>query len=148
METQTHKHKVKFKVSLSNGETLFEGKDILEEIPNELSPWNKLIKYTADNHCEVTSLSLYTDDGQTFNLPSAGKNPKFRAFADAEKPIDFECYRKIANDLMVTPENGEYVARKHGTADWYTVIEAIYPKYRLQLWVDENNTKNCWVLVV
>jgi hypothetical protein len=137
------KHNVLFQVSLSNGETFFEGKGDYQEIPGELSPWQRLTKYIAEKNLLITSLSLYTKDGQTFNLPSSGKNPKFRPFEAAQKPLDYNL--------------GRYMAREHSfignelknteVSDLFTVIEAIYPEYKLQLWVDENNPKNCWVLV-
>lgn len=145
---ETYKHNVKFKVSLSNGETFYEGKAPFEEIKGELSPFQRLIQYTVRNKCEITSLSLYVEkDGKTrtFNLPSAGKNPKFKEFTvQKEKPIDFQVYRKLAQDFNIVDKNitGSEVV------EWYTVAEAIYPTYRLQLWVDEVNPDNCWVLAV
>lgn len=148
METLTHK--VKFKVSLSNGQTFYEGKAPFNDIPGENSPWQRLIKYTVDNKCHITSLSLFTEypDGktnQTFNLPSLGKNPKFREFSLKEdKPIDFQVSRKMAREADVVGNEVSNVA----ISEWYTIAEAIYPTYTLQLWVDELNPKNCWVLVV
>ena len=144
---ETHKHNVKFKVSLSNGETFFEGKPPFDEIPNELSPWNKLQEYIFKNKVEVTSLSLYTDSGQTFNLPSAGKNPKFKVFQKLEKPLDFQCFRAIGRDLDVIPKDNKFEATQSGDSDWFTIAEAIYSSYRLQIWVDEQNPRNSWVLV-
>lgn len=142
---QTLNHKVKFKVSLSNGQTFYEGREPFNEILNEKSPWQRLIKYTVDNKCVITSLSLYTDDGRTFNLPSLGKNPKFREFANkVDKPIDFNVSRKMAREADVVNEKvGNVVIN-----EWYTIAEAIYSSYSLQLWVDEQDPRNCWVLVV
>lgn len=144
---ETHKHNVKFKVSLSNGETHYEGKGQFQEIPNELSPWNKLINYTIQKKCLITSLSLYTDDGRTFNLPSLGKSPKFREFSNIDKPIDFNLFRKIASDMDAIRIKERIEVGNKEVTDWYTVAEAIYKDYRLQIWVDEFNTKNSWVLV-
>jgi hypothetical protein len=138
------KHNVKWQVSLSNGETFFEGKGNYQEIPHEKSPWQRLIKYIAENKLKITSIALYTDLGQSFNLPSSGKNPKFKAFLDAEKPIDYNMFRSLAREAHVVNMKAE----KAKISDWFTTIEAIYSNYKLQLWVDEQNTKNCWVLVV
>jgi len=147
METQSTSHHVKFKVSLSNGQTFYEGKPPFEEIPNDLSPWQRLIQYTIDNQCLITSLSLYTEDGKTFNLPSSGKNPKFREFAKLEKPIDYNVSRKIATEMdAIRTEQGIETSNRR-ISEWYTIAEAIYPTYSLQLWVDEQDTRNCWVLV-
>lgn len=137
-------HNVKFKVSLSNGETFFEGKGDYVLIPGELSPWQRLQKYIADKQLLITSLSLYTDDGRTFNLPSAGRDPKFRPFATAEKPLDFNYCHYVAREHDIV---GQQIVNTV-PSDWFTVIEAIYQTYTLQLWVDENNTRNSWVLVV
>ena len=39
-------------------------------------------------------------------------------------------------------------AEKAKISEWFTTIEAIYKDYKLQLWVDELDTRNCWVLVL
>lgn len=133
-------HKVKWQVSLANGQTFFEGKGAFIEVPGELSPWQKLMRYQADNKTHITSLSLYTDDGRTFNLPSAGKNPKFSEFETLPKPIDYEVCRHLSRDLDMT---GAVIS----TAGWFTVAIAEYATHELQLWVDEQNTQNMWCLV-
>lgn len=130
-------HNVKWKASLSDGTTYYEGKAPFECKENEKSPWQRLLDYLHDNpSIRITSLSLYTDDGRTFNLPSAGKRPKFGEFEYLEKPIGFRCFRKYGQDVEGNSE-----------ASHFTVIEAQYPNYNLQLWVDENNIDNCWCLV-
>ena len=136
------KTRICWQVSLSTGETFFENKGRFEEIAGELSPWQKLQKYLAEAGAEITSLSLFTEDGRTFNLPSAGKNPKFQEFTGLEKPIDFQVWRKLASDIC----DGK--VKIDGNSEFYTVAEAVYPDYKLQLWVDELNIRNCWVLVV
>lgn len=143
------KQRVFWKVSLSNGETFYEGKGNYTQIKGELSPWNRLLKYTTENKLLITSLSLYTQDKtekhpRTFNLPSAGNQPKFKPFQQAEKPLDFRYGHYLAQDHKVM--NNQVVESK--ATGWFAVIEAIYPTYKLQLWVDENNTRNTWVLVL
>jgi len=143
------KQKIFWKVSLSNGETFYENKGDFIKVNGQLSPWNKLIKYTLEKKVFITSLSLYTYDKgtttpRTFNLPSAGKDPKFAPFAVVDKPLDFKYGHYIAQDHDVV--NNTIV--KSVVTDDYAVIEAFYPDYKLQLWVDENNTRNSWVLVV
>jgi len=140
-------HTVKFQISLSNGETFFEGKGPFKEIPGEKSPWQKLIDYLVENKVEITSLALYTDEGRRFTLPHAGKNPKFapQIKGDFVLPIDFHLFRYIEQDLKVTP-TGEITDRR--TAALFTVAEAIYPDYKIQLWVDEHDHNNCRVLIV
>lgn len=137
-------HSVFFQVSLSNGETFFEEKGKFVTVQGEISPWQKLIKYATENKLEITSLSLYTKDGRTFNLPSAGRDPKFRPFALADKPLDYNFGHYLARESEIV--DGKAINTT--PSDWFAVIEAIYEKYKLQLWVDENNNKNSWVLVV
>lgn len=141
--------KVFFQVSLSNGETFYEGKGNFVKIDGQLSPWLRLIKYTIEKKVLITSLSLYTYDKheklpRTFNLPSAGRDPKFAPFAVAEKPLDFKYGHVLAQEHDVVNN----VVVKSTPTDWFAFIEAIYPTYKLQLWVDESNTRNSWVLVV
>ena len=138
MET---KYNVKWKVSLNNGETLYEGKGDFIEIAGELSPWNRLLYYLDKTGSSITSLCLYTDSGHTFNLPSSGKNPKFKEFSDIEKPRRFNFFHKIAHDINTS-------VRQTEITDLYAVIEAVYANYKLQLWVDELNSRNCWGIII
>lgn len=137
MKTQ---HNVKWQVSLSNGETLYEDKgEYIEKDDGSLSPWNKLLEYIKDNELAITSLSLYTDDNQHFSLPSLGKNPKFNLFAIAPKPTTYKMFRAYAQDVM-----GE----SSGQEDLFTVAEAFYGNVVMQIWVNERNPKNCWTLLL
>ena len=134
-------HTVRWSVSLSNGETIHEGKGEYEEKDGELSPWQKLLAHIAECGASITSLTLSTDSGATFALPSAGKNPKFKAFADAPKPASFRMFRKIGVDMDPS-------GKGLGEEDLYTVIEATYADDRkVQIWVDER-THNAWTLLV
>lgn len=138
------KHNVLWQVSLSNGETFFEGKGDYIEIAGEPSPWQRLYKYTIKNNLLITSLSLYTTDGRTFNLPSAGKAPRFAEFSELEKPLDYHVERHLAREHKVAGMQ----AQETKISDWFTVAVAIYPNYKLEIWVDEKNTRNSWVLVI
>lgn len=140
METS---HNVKWQVSLSNGETFFEGKGDYQDIPDQKSPWQRLQAYLTEKDVTITSLSLYTDDGRTFNMPSAGKNPKFKEFAETEAPIKYEMFRKLGRDIVF----GGTSKTSDKVDDLFTVAVAHYPNKQLQLWVDENNPRNCWALV-
>jgi hypothetical protein len=119
-------------VGLSNGDNFIEGSKPFDIIPYELSPWLRLLQYLAEHDLSITSLSLIYKD-RTFNLPSSGSNPKFKAFYDAKKPISYNFMRIVGG----TP--GE-------NTDLFAVIEAVYKDYSLQLWVDEKNPENTWVL--
>ena len=132
---ETFNRSVKFKVGLSNGDTFYEGKVPFELIGGELSPWLRLKDYLARGGVQITSLALYTDGGQTWNLPSAGKNPKFSAFSDLPKPKEFNYKRIVAKDIDFS--NSEEV---------FVVIEALYDGFTLQVWVSEGNPKNSWTL--
>jgi len=132
--------KVLWTVGLSNGETLTEEKGNFQTIAGELSPWQRLKQYVTEKGVEITSLSLCTKDGMRWNIPSAGKNPKFHAFSEVEKPIDFKMFRKAAMDMKGGEEQKEW-------QDVHSVIEAIYPDGRtLQVWVAEE-TLNSWTLM-
>lgn len=123
-----------WRVGLSNGENFTEGVAPFQVIPGELSPWLRLSKYLAENRVTITSLSLIAN-GRVHHLPSAGKNPTFRAFFLSEKPLFYNFSRPIGGT------NGKI-------EDTFARIEAVYENYILQLWVDEKNPKNSWVLVV
>jgi hypothetical protein len=135
----TMEHNVKWQVSLNNGETLYEGKGNFVEVEGELSAWNKMIQYITENNLEITSLSLYTNSGQRWNLPSKGGNPKFRAFDIAQKPFKLQLERVQGMDWD-----------DQNNPDIYTTINAFYDYegviYKLSIWVDEKNTNNTWTL--
>jgi hypothetical protein len=135
------KHKAKWYVSLSNGETHYEDKGIFKVKEGEKSPWQRLDRYCIDNRLEVTSLGLYTDDGRRFNLPSAGNRPNFPIFYTLTKPLDYACFRALTQGMS-------YLGAKPQKENLYTVIEAIYSNHKLQLWVDEDNINNCWCVTV
>lgn len=126
---------VLFKASLSNGENVYEGKGKYHRYPNKPAPWRRLLTYCKKNRLSITSVSLYTRDGRTFNLPSAGNNPKFHAFTETDKPYSYRFFRKMGQNL------------DSNRADLFTVVEANYDTYVLQLWVDEH-ARNVWSLVL
>lgn len=141
-------HTVKWKASLSNGETFYEDKAPFEEIENQPSPWTRFVTYVAEKKATITSLALYTEDGRTFNLPSLGKNPNFQPFREVDKPIDYQIERRMGSEISGTRDGDKLNVEDIKMSDWFTVAIAIYPTYKLQLWVDNQNPKNCWVLVV
>jgi len=124
--------KVKFVVGLSNGENLTEGKGILSKVAGEDSPWWKLQKYLKDNGLKITSMSLYCKTkvgNRHYHLPNE-KN-KF----NGEVPIGYNCFRKGAMDGGSGSSNLEF----------YTCAEAIYPEFKVQLYVSELDPDKCWV---
>jgi hypothetical protein len=125
----------RFKIALSNGETIIEGVAPFEFIRGELSPVLKIKKYIKENNLKITSLSII-DGARTFNLHSASNNPKFKAFYEGERPIAFDFYRYLGGGVGKVSEKNLFI-----------VAEAIYPKYRLQIWIDQNNPNNSWSLV-
>ena len=131
-------HTVKWQVGLSNGENFKEDKGQFETSPGALSPWQRLLAYLEEHQVTITSLSLCTDDGRRWNLPSAGKNPKFKAFADAPQPVGYRFYRKLGGDVM----NGAIQQPER-----YAVVEATYEDgHTMQLWVDDA-TQASWCIL-
>lgn len=138
-------HNILWQVSLETGETYQEGKGKFEEIEGDLSPWNKLLEYLKETDTRITSLSLVNSKtGSTYNLPSMGKNPNFKPFREAQKPLFYGLMRCVAFETEDTDMGDPTKSEKK---DWYTVIKAVYPEYSLQIWVNELNTKDSWTLV-
>lgn len=134
-------HKILFTVGLSNGETISEEKGNFCTIEGAPSPWRRLCSYIAKEGLEIRSLSLATRDGKRWNLPSAGKTPKFKEFGEMPKPVDFRIFRKLGTDL--NPKTHEVVSQ-----DLYTVAEATFSDgCKLQVWVDEETCKS-WSVIV
>lgn len=114
------RHNILWNVSLSNGEVIHEERSVFfKTVEGELSPWQKLLRYLAKNDLHITALWLNTVDGsRNFNIISSGNNPRFKAFADAPKPVEYKMFRKAGMDVMPNGEQGE--------PDLYTVAEATY----------------------
>lgn len=126
-------------VSLSNGENFTEGKGLFSAVKGELSPWLKLQEYIREKQLSITSLQIIDTlpiKPRHFHLPSSGNNPKFRAFSITEKPKQYRFARVLGADIQ------------GGNQELFARAEAVYKDYTLQLWVDENNPDNCWVLVI
>jgi hypothetical protein len=136
-------HNVKWQVSLSNGEIHQEGRGRFTEIAGELSPWQKLLRYMHDGHFVITALSLFTDDGRTFKLPSAGNNPKFKMFEQCGAPLDYNMLRAFGREAGYGDDG-----QPESTSDLFTVAEAIYPDYKLQIWVNEHDPRSSWSVVI
>ena len=131
--------KIKWTCSLSDGSTYYEGKGEFKKEEGELSPYQKLLKHIQKEDLKITSLGLYNENNRRWNLPSKGKNPKFQAFDKADKPKNYRFFRKVGVDIL----NG-----KAQDEEKYSVIEAEYDNYKLQVWVKNSKPHESWVLVV
>lgn len=118
----------KWVAGLSNGETIVEGVGVAEKKKGELSPFLKLQEYIKEKSLTIQSLNIWVG-GKHFNIPSA--NYRF----DSEVPIRHNFFRRFASDA-----GGENVQH-------FACVEAIYPEYKLQLWVDENDTNKVWIAI-
>jgi hypothetical protein len=141
--------KVFFIASLSNGETVVEGRGVwywANEIP---SPWNRLIRYTVEKKLTINSLSLSTPHGAVFTIPTAGGRPRFRGFADdkALKPLDYEVKRYLARDMDIGIVDKKAEIEGVEIAEFYTIAEAIYKDYSVEVWVNELNPRLSWTVV-
>ena len=124
--------KTRWTVSTSQGLNFTEGNAPYVEILGEPSPW---VRFKNDGHV-ITSLGMISSDGHIFNLPSAGKRPKFSDFDTQEKPLGYEVWRKVASEIIGDREEVHY-----------TVIEAIYQNFKLQIWVNDDNPSVSYSLV-
>lgn len=134
---------VLFKVALSDGSNIYEGKGDYQRLDGQPSPWQRLQSFLALNKLEIRGLSLYTKDGRTFNLDSAGKNPKFMAFWNDPHPKAYNFFRRAAADYNPTTYQ-----KIDGSNEMCAVIEAVYENTTVQLWVNDANYNNCWVNVI
>lgn len=141
--------KVSFIASLSNGQTVIEHKGHYAWIDGQPSPWQRLIKYTIENKLTINSLSLFTPHGATYTIPPAGGKPKFTGYnkKDEVKPIDFEVKRFLAREMTIGAKDNKAEVEKTDIAEFYTIAEAIYPDFILQLWVDELDPRHSWVVI-
>jgi hypothetical protein len=122
---------IQWRVKLSSGEVFTENIKPFEKISGEKTPWLRLLDYIDKNNLKIVSLSL-VDGERVFNLPSKTNRPKFMAFSGLIKPKKFNFYRMLGMEF--------------DKRELFSVIEADYGNYKLQLWVDEYH-KNSWVLV-
>lgn len=136
-------HKVLWTVSLSNGETFYEEKGNFKTIEGELSPWQRLLAYIVEKQLNITSLSLYTNDGRRWNIPSTPTKdsaPRFRQLEGMQRPHSHKFYRKMAGE--VNQVTGEVTKQEH-----YHVIEAGFKHHNIQVWVNDEGTVS-WSLII
>lgn len=119
---ESHIH---FVAGLSNGETLVEGRGVLE--PSDKSSWWKLQEYIKERNLTIQSFGLWTGD-RHYNLPSV--DPKFKGQA----PISYNCFRRFGQNILMGQGNVEH----------YICAEAIYEGYKLQIWIDEQDINKMW----
>jgi hypothetical protein len=121
------KSNIKFVCGLSNGETLVEGRGVLESFEGEKSSWWKLQDYIEDRDLTIQSFGLWTGD-RHYNLPSV--DPKFKGRA----PTSYNCFRKYGQNILMGQGNVEH----------YICAEAIYEDYKIQIWIDEQDINKMW----
>lgn len=124
--------------SLSDGSTFQEGRGEFQVIEGQPSPFQRLLLFVEERNLRVTSLSLYCGD-RHWSLPSAGRNPKFRAFEAAPKPESYRFFRAMGADQA---------GRNAGVEDRFAVVEARYASgLAVQVWV-EDGTLNSWAVAL
>lgn len=139
--------KVCFIASLSNGETITEGKgEWCWTKDGRPSPWNRLIRYAIDKKATITSLSLFTPGGATFTIPPVGK-ARFTGYAkETTKPLDYQVGRHLIRDMDVGAHGNDVEVKDVQVIEFYTYAEAIYADFSIQLWVNELNPLHSWVV--
>jgi hypothetical protein len=128
--------KIKWAVGLSDGSNAYEGKGDYQFQEGTLSPYQRLLKHLEKEKLAITSLALYTDTNQRWNLPSEGNNPKFKVFQDIEKPTSYRFFRKAGMDIMGDSKED------------CSVIEANYKDKKLQVFVNEKYPHASWSVIV
>lgn len=132
-------HTALFQASLSNGETLFEGRGDYQEIEGQPSPWQRLLLYLHKTKSHITSLAIYAG-GLRYMLPPIGKGgPRFRAFEHAERPVGLTFFRKLGQD--VNASGGAL------SEEIFAVAQAQYSDGTfIEIWVSDANPENAWTL--
>jgi hypothetical protein len=138
-------HRVLWNVSLSNGENFREGSGRFVEIEGGLSPWQQLKVYLLEwptGRIHITALWLTCPNGARHVLPSMGirHKPLLSKFHEAEPPTGLRCFRKLGGNA--TPGDPEIKDK-----DLYTVGEATFETYKVQIFVSEHDPNLSWVLV-
>lgn len=128
-------HNARWTVSLSSGETFYEGKGKFEVIPGEQSPWNRLMDYIQDNNLQITSLGIYAKTGQRYNLPSSGIRPKMGLYK-TKVPRSYKFWRCLGRELDGRSED-----------DVYAVLECVFDPNgsKVQMWVSDKDVRKVWL---
>lgn len=135
---------VRWLASLSNGETLVEGKGLLEEIKGEPSPWAKLIAYINANNLHITGLRVQvkkdSEPTKTYNLPSfnitkSGTHEKWNT-VNPITPNSYDHYRWVTKAITDSSPTQRHIE-----------IRAIYDDFFVSLFVDELEGNECWTVV-
>lgn len=88
---------------------------------------------------EVTGIIFFDANGVSLYLPIQYDSPKMRQFF-AFKVKEYKFRREAG---MTIPMGGQPTQ-----SDRYAIITAVYEHATMELWVSEDNPKNCWVCMV
>lgn len=120
------KHKALWTVSLSDGSTLYEGKGDYATVEGRKSPWLRLLDFLNDNpDVRITSMALYAGD-TVWNLPSAGKSPKFATSANAPKPVSYRFSRQAIRDIFMP---GKAIGQVHAIGGSRIELKPTHGRY-------------------
>ena len=137
-------HKITWKALLSDGNIYYENKGIFEESLEKPSSWQQMEKYIIDNGLSIVAISLITDTGFEINTPKMTGEPDLKSYKKGDAPIDFLVKRSLARDLNITGSLKD-LRTKIENVGFYTILVTYYKGYTIELWVDENDTKKCWL---
>jgi hypothetical protein len=133
-------HNTFFQVSLSNGETIFEGKGDYKEIEGQPSPWQRLLLHLRETKTHITSLAIYSG-GRRYMLPPMSKGgPNFVAFQSCDRPVGFSFFRKLGQNMNDERESV-------GSEEIFAIAQAQFDDGTfLEIWVSNDNPDNAWTL--
>lgn len=137
-----YNHNVRWKVTLNNNHVHTEGDGFFVERISGPSPFQKLKKLLQEKELTIKTLALFSADGREWILPSQDVShmPHFEPFRTSSRPIEYLVKRFVGKNM----NNDKPVNNMN---DLYTVGVAVYSDYELQLWVNENNTKETFTIV-
>lgn len=108
-------HETRWVASLSDGQTVTEGKGLATEVEGELSPWNKLQQYLKYTGLHITGMMIIYD-GQRVVLPSGAK--------------EYRQYRKVAAEVNTSQTQFRF-------SEKWNIIAGIYGDNLIEICVDE-----------
>ena len=138
--------------SLSDGKMAIEGKGKFREIPNEPSPWQKLIKYLYANKVSITGLRIQVlKDGKivnTYHLPTSSDKGRFH-YLSSLKPQRFNYFRRYAEVMTAeSVKEGVITVGSGKDVERHIEVHAIYEDFVLMIIVEEKEGNKSWVQII
>lgn len=145
--------KARWLVSLSDGTMALEDKHPYENIPGQVSPYQRMIRHVRENKLDISGIRIQIEkEGEatrTYNLVSKSPKQKWGGLSPMI-PNELTYKRRVQQSGTAEPnEQGGYDVQTGSLIETHFIeIHAIYDNFSLVTIVDEDSGTESWSLII